>query len=187
LHQAVAATVQQLLDSIETTPAFVIGPGSYLLAWNRQWEGLVTPLGILDDAPPNLARYVFVHPGARATFPDWSNAADEQVSALRAAQINWGDDSAFAALLDELLSVPEFAARWAAHDVAQRHRGHQRLRHPDLGELSIMYEVLDLPDDSGQRLVTWLPADNATATAIRTVLTGTAADSLPHLRVVGAP
>jgi hypothetical protein len=36
--------------------------------------------------------------------------------------------------------------------------------HPRLGELHFYYEVLLLPDDvDQQRLITWLPADNATA------------------------
>jgi hypothetical protein len=47
--------------------------------------------------------------------------------------------------------------------------------------------VLDLPDDGGQRLITWSPADDATATAISTALTGTAAVNPAQLRVVGEP
>ena len=36
--------------------------------------------------------------------------------------------------------------------------------HPDLGRLRLNYEVLLLPDDvDEQRLITWLPADEATA------------------------
>jgi hypothetical protein len=187
LLQEVAPTVRQLLDSMETTPAFVLGPGSHVLAWNRPWEQLVTPLGMLDSPSPNLARYVFRHARARATFPDWSIAADEHVSRLRGAEPQWSDDPAFGALLDELLSEPEFAARWPAHDVAQRHRGNYRLFHPDLGELSIKYEVLDLPDDGGQRLITWLPADTTTATAFRAAFSGAVAVSPAQLRVVGEP
>jgi hypothetical protein len=185
LRQDVAPTIQQLLDSMDATPAFVIGPGSDLLAWNRPWERLATPLGLLDDPLPNLARYVFRHPHAQATFPDWSTAAHEQVSNLHAAARNWGDDPAFGALLEELLSEPEFAARWATHDVSATLRGTQQLHHPDIGELSIAYETLDLPDGGGQRVITWLPADDATATAIRIAITDTTATDAPKLRLVG--
>ena len=185
LHQEVAPTVQQLLDSMDATPAFVTGPGSYVLAWNRSWERLVTRLGMLDDPPPNLARYVLRHPRARVTFPDWATAADEQVSSLHAAELFRGDDPAFGALLEELLSVPDFETRWPTHDVAATLRGNQRLVHPDVGELSIAFEALDLPDGGGQRLVTWLPADDATAAAIRFAVTDNAAASPPNLRVVG--
>jgi hypothetical protein len=142
---------------------------------------------MLDDPPPNLARYVFRHPRARVTFPDWSTAADEQVSRLHAAELQWGEDPAFSALLEELLSVPAFAARWPTHNVATKLRGNQLLLHPDVGELSIVSEALDLPDGGGQRLITWLPADDATANAIRFVVTETAAASPPKLRVVGEP
>ena len=38
--------------------------------------------------------------------------------------------------------------------------------HPDFGRLRLNYEVLLLPDDvDEQRLITWLPADDATADA----------------------
>jgi hypothetical protein len=182
VHQEVAPTVHQLLDSMDATAAFVIGHGSYVLAWNQLWERLVAPLGMLEHPPPNLARYVFRHPQARVTFVDWSNAADQQVSSLRAAELNFGEDADFGALLDELLSVPEFAARWATHDVAATLRGNQQLLHPDLGELSIAYETLELPDGGGQRLITWLPADEATA--VRFGVADTTARP-PKLRVVG--
>ena len=56
--------------------------------------------------------------------------------------------------------------------------------HPDLGRLRLNYEVLLLPDDvDEQRLITWLPADDATARALtgdRVVPTSPA-----QLRVIG--
>lgn len=186
LLQPVAPTVQQLLDSMHDTAAFVLGPGTYLVAWNRAWERLVRPLGMLEDPPPNLARYVFGHRDARTTFPDWSTAADEYVTRVHAAELQWGDDPAFSALLGDLLSRPEFAARWPTREVATKLRGNQRLVHPDVGELHVAYEAFDLSDGSGQRLVTWLPADNSTATAIHFAITDRAA-SPPKLRVVGEP
>jgi transcriptional regulator with XRE-family HTH domain len=185
--QDVAPTVQQMLDSMHSTAAFVVGPGGHVVAWNQSWERLVAPLGMLDDRPPNVARYVFCHPNARATFPDWSVVADAHVNSLHAAEIRWVDDPAFAALIDELLSVPEFAARWATHNVSANARGSQRLVHPTVGELSIAYEVLDLPESGGQRVVTWLPADNATATAIHFAITDTPTTGSARLRVVGEP
>ena len=59
--------------------------------------------------------------------------------------------------------------------------------HPDMGRLLLNYEVLLLPDEvDQQRLITWLPADDATATA----LARTGATSVPRspaqLRVIGS-
>jgi hypothetical protein len=41
-----------------------------LLGWNGAWEQLVGPLGMFEGAVPNLARHVFLHPGARGVYPD---------------------------------------------------------------------------------------------------------------------
>ena len=46
--------------------------------------------------------------------------------------------------------------------MAEKRRGAKRLVDPDVGELNLAYEVLLLADDD-QQLVTWRPADDATA------------------------
>ncbi|WP_261559015.1 helix-turn-helix transcriptional regulator [Frankia tisae] len=182
----VAPSVHQLLDSLSRTPAFVVGPASHLLAWNPAWEQIAAPLGMLDGTAPNLARHVFTHPRARAVYPDWSAAADEQVSRLRAAEPRWGVDRAFSSLLAELSPLPDFASRWSAHAVAEKHRGVKRLGHPSAGELRLAYEVLLLPDDE-QRLITWLPADQAATTPFRAALRDPFPAAPPQLRIVANP
>lgn len=180
----VPATVLQLLDRLEPSPAFVAGPFGDLLAWTDAFERLVAPLGFLDAGMRNLARYVFLHPSAREVHPDWDAAADEQVQRLRAASMRWMRDDAMAALVAELGDVPEFAARWSDHEVAEKRRGTKRLAHPELGVLHLAYEVMTLADDDEQRLVTWLPADDRTATALDGLAASSAPSSPARLRVV---
>jgi transcriptional regulator with XRE-family HTH domain len=184
-ERSVAPTVTALLDRLDPTASVVVGPTNDVLAWNGAWGRLVTPLGFLDGPSPNLARYVFLHAAARSVYPDWELAADEQVSRLRSAAVRWGDDEGLAALMDELHAVPAFAERWAAYGVNEKRRGVKRLVHPDLGELRLAYEVLLLPDDSEQRLVTWLPGDDATAAALALADGPVVPASPAQLRVVG--
>ncbi|MFE4968613.1 hypothetical protein [Streptomyces sp. NPDC056660] len=40
---------------------------------------------------------------------------------------------------------PDFRNLWAAHDVRIRHDGVKRLRHPEVGDLELTYQSLDLP------------------------------------------
>jgi transcriptional regulator with XRE-family HTH domain len=186
LAREVAPTVTALLERLGTTPAFVAGPANHVLAWNDAWERLVRPLGMLDGAVPNLARHVFLHPSARAVYPDWEVAADEQVSRLRAATARWGDDDDFAALMDELRTAPDFSERWSSFPTTEKRRGTTQIVHPDLGELRLNYEVLLLADDvDEQRLITWLPADDATATALAGAGDTAAPTSPAQLRVIG--
>jgi transcriptional regulator with XRE-family HTH domain len=188
LARQVAPTVTALLERLSPTPAFVVGPSNDVLAWNDAWENLVGPLGMLGGEIPNLARHVFLHPRARAVYPDWEAAADEQVSHLRAASARWGDDDRFTVLLDELRTAPDFVARWSTFGTIEKRRGMKRIVHPGLGGLRFNYEVLLLPDDDGaQRLVTWLPADDATAAALAPAAAGVKAvpSSPAQLRVIG--
>ena len=186
LARAVAPTVTTLLEHLGTTPAFVVGPANDVLAWNDTWEQLVRPLGMLADAMPNLARHVFLHADARTVYANWVVAADEQVSRLRAATGRWGEDERFVALMDELRTAPDFIERWAIFGTTEKRRGTTNIVHPDIGRLRLNYEVLLLPDDvDEQRLITWLPADDATATALaRTSDTGVPT-SPAQLRVIG--
>jgi hypothetical protein len=186
LARTVAPTVTALLEGLGTTPAFVAGPANDVLAWNDAWRQLVRPLGILDDEIPNLARYVFLHPDARAVYPDWIAAADEQVSRLRAASSRWREDHDFETLMEELRTSPDFNERWSKFAASERRRGTTRIVHPDLGRLRFNYEVLLLADDvDEQRLITWLPADDSTATALAGVGDAAAPSSPAQLRVIG--
>lgn len=169
LGTEVAPGVQHLLDELGSTPAFVVGPVSDVIAWNDAWTRVATPLGMLDDERVNLARYVFVNPRARSTYADWASAAAEQVARLRTAEPRWGQELAFVALLEELHAVDEFTNLWSAHPVAEKRRGAKRLLDPDVGELDLAYEVLLLPDDD-QQLVTWRAADDVTAERLATRL-----------------
>ncbi|MFD9436190.1 hypothetical protein [Streptomyces sp. NPDC060002] len=49
-------------------------------------------------------------------------------------------------LIGELSTLsPEFRSQWAAHDVRIRHEGIKRLWHPEVGDLELTYQPLDLP------------------------------------------
>ena len=185
LAGVVVPTVTALLERLGTTPAFVVGPANSVLASNRAWGHLVGPLGMLENAEPNLARYVFLHRDARTVYPDWTAAADDQVARLHAASVRWGDNERFATLMDELRAAPEFVERWSKFATTEKRRGTTRILHPDFGRLRINFEVL-LPDEvDEQRLITWLPADDSTADAFA-CLGDTAAPTSPaQLRVIG--
>ncbi len=182
LDVGVPPTVQLILDQLDPTPAFVLGPLGDVVGSNPTWRALVAPLGLIEV--PNLVRHLFLHPDARTTYPDWDHTADAQVARFRTAHRQLEQEPAFQGLLSELLAVPEFAERWAAHPVTPQHRGSGRLHHPDVGDLRLTFEVLRLADDD-QELVTWLPEDAATAEAIGRAVAVEQPVSPAQLRVVG--
>ena len=98
-------------------------------------------------------------------YPDWNLVADEQVANLRAS--TWIDDPAIASLFADLTETGrEFTDRWEARPVAHKCSGNKRLVQPDVGDLRIAFETMQLPDPDGQQLVVCLAADDATSAAL---------------------
>ncbi|MET9432344.1 helix-turn-helix transcriptional regulator [Streptomyces sp. NPDC003036] len=162
----VRPTVRALLDRLEPSPAVLLNRIGDLLAWTAGYEALAGPVGLLEGAPPNLARFVFADGRAREAFPDWDRVADEQVAALK--QGPFRSDPHVAALADELgvTAGAEFTERVRTLPGLPAPTGITRLKHPEAGALRLAYETLELPADDDQRLVVHLPADDATAAAL---------------------
>lgn len=182
LDAEVPATVQALLDQLDATPAFVVGPLGDVLASNGAYRTLAGPLGLLDV--PNLIRHVFLHPAARSIYGDWEGTADAQVARLRAAHRRLDGDPVVTGLLAELQQVPAFAQRWDAHPVSVEEQGPKVLHHPEAGELRLVVESLGLARHD-QQLIAWLPDDEATVAALDRLLAAEHPVSPAKLRVVG--
>ncbi|MFC7531396.1 helix-turn-helix domain-containing protein [Actinoplanes sp. GCM10030250] len=181
--RTVRPTVRAVLDQLEPAAAVLVNQLGDILAHTAGFARLAAPLGLLDGTPlnllggtppnllggtpPNLARYVFSDPRARSVFPDWSQVADEQVAALK--QGPYRSNPHVAALADELTVTAgdEFTTRAASLPGLPRASGLLRITHPDAGPLRLTYETLELSADDDQRLIVHLPADEATATALR--------------------
>ena len=82
------------------------------------------------------------------------------------------------ALVDELRLDSEFETRWNAHPVGEKRRGAKRLTHPVAGDLVFDYEVLELGDDSGLQLITWLASGTGSAERVEALI------GPPRLRLV---
>lgn len=180
----VRPTVVRMLDQLHPIPAYVLGPLSDVLASNGAWQALMRGTGLLDDATPNLAAFVFLDPAAKRVFRDWDTMADVQVGRLRSAQAWWGSEPRLAVLLDALATAPAFVSRWEAHAVEERSPGVLRLEHADVGELRLVHESLLLADDD-HRLISWLPNDEVSEDALSAVLSLHDPVSPARLRVVG--
>lgn len=164
--RAVRPTVQALLERLEPTLAVLLTTVSDVLAHTAGYERLARPIGLLDAAQPNLARFVFTDARARTVFPDWDQVADEQVAALKQGPFRARPE--MAALADELTVTAgdAFSRRVETIPGLPQANGVVRVAHPDSGALRLAYETLELPVDDDQRLVVYLPADPATAAAL---------------------
>jgi transcriptional regulator with XRE-family HTH domain len=162
-EREVRPTMRALLDRLEPTPAVLLNRLGETLAHTSAYERLARPLGLLDGRPPSRVRFVFTDDRARAAYPDWDRIADEQVATLKAESSR--NDPHLISLVDELTVVAgaPFAERLRATPVPPHRTGVERLIHPEVGELRLAYETLDA---EGQRVIIYLPADDATSAAL---------------------
>ncbi|GAB3978948.1 helix-turn-helix transcriptional regulator [Actinoallomurus acanthiterrae] len=163
--------LRRVLEGMTGMPAVIMGDRLDLLAWNRLGSEL---FGGLDDGARdrNQARYLFLDPRSRETFPDHGQRTRETVAVLRLAVGRDLDDPGLAELVEELsVHSREFRAMWAAGDVMVCERGLKRFRHPAVGELRLRYETLHVPASDGQpgqQLYVHLPEQGGDAeTALR--------------------
>jgi transcriptional regulator with XRE-family HTH domain len=156
--------LRAVLDQLEPAAAALLNQVGDVLAHTAGFRRLAGPIGLLDGDDPNLSRYVFTDPRARQAYPDWGHVADEQVAALK-------DGPPRPDFADELtvLAGADFTERAARVPGLPRAHGLLRLEHPEAGSLRLTYEILQLPGDEGMRLLIQLPADDATATALRKI------------------
>ena len=83
-------------------------------------------------------------------------------------------DPAFKCLVRRLREEsPEFADLWERHEVAEPENARKRLLHRDFGLLQFNYMNTWLAPRAGLRLVTYVPADEATFDATKEFDTAT--------------
>ncbi|MGX6749589.1 helix-turn-helix domain-containing protein [Streptomyces xantholiticus] len=155
-QQKVRPGLQHLIDSLDTVPAYLLGRRLDVLAWNRTARALLGDFAAMAPEERNMARMVFLDPGARDLYLDWQFKAVEVVSVLRLCAGCYPDDPQLSALVGELsVKSEEFRSLWAAHTVQEKGHGTKRLHHPLVGEMTLAYETLRLPDDHDLSLVTY--------------------------------
>ncbi|HUC25870.1 MAG TPA: helix-turn-helix transcriptional regulator [Streptosporangiaceae bacterium] len=159
--EAVRPAIRQLLQTLRPCPAYVLNEISDVLAANP--EGLALFHGLADWPPPrrNTARYTFLHPAARDLFANWQHSAATTAANLRAVAAASPQAPGLEELVDELTKhSPEFARLWRRYDIRLRRGEPKTFRHPQVGSLTLSYEILHLGD--GQRMSVYQAAPAST-------------------------
>lgn len=146
--------VRQIVDAMRGIPAMVRNRRLDILYANQLGHALYS--GVYDNParPANPARYVFLDRASRRFFHDWDRAADDMVALLRSEAGRNPTDDSLTTLIEELSTGSvEFRNRWTAHDVLLNRSGIARFHHPGVGDLTLAYEDLILPEDPGQTIL----------------------------------
>jgi hypothetical protein len=146
-----------LLDGMDRTPAFVLGPRMDVLAWNALGDA-VSGYNRKAPADRNIPRHVFLDPEARALYPEWHAVAAQTVAYLRLLAGHHPDDRELCALVGELsVKSEDFRRLWADHQVKACMYGVKHIAHPVAGLLTLPYETLTVPAEPEQTIVAYTP------------------------------
>jgi transcriptional regulator with XRE-family HTH domain len=160
--------MQQILDAITDTPAWIRNARHDMLAANQLARALYAPVLADPRRPANNARFVYLDPASKDFFVDWARAADDIAAMLRSEAGRNPYDKQLIELIGELSTrSDDFRTRWASHNVRFHRTGQKILRHPVVGRLDLNFEAMEFPAHPGLTLLVYTaPAGTPTADAL---------------------
>ncbi len=155
--------VVHILEALRPLPSFVTNRIGDYVAWNPSGLRLLAGLSEWPEAQRNAARYGFLHPAARELYLDWETQVAGLVSGLRRLASTEPNAADVTALVDELRRAsPDFQRLWQRYDIDLYVTGSQAIRHPEVGQLTIEYQVLRIEGEQGLTMMTY-PAEPGSA------------------------
>jgi hypothetical protein len=169
--QEAPSALVRLIESMEPSPAYVLGPRWEFLAWNAAQARLYPRIEELVGWRRNLLWVLFADPYTRELIVEWDLHARQALAEFRAGTTAMRHDAELTLLVDELTSQSEeFATWWPEHDVSQFETRIRRFRHPAAGELTFEYQQLAPVEWPGLRVTCQLSVpgdDSAERLAVR--------------------
>ncbi|WP_416970808.1 helix-turn-helix domain-containing protein [Streptomyces sp. 4F14] len=143
-----SATHQHMLDALGV-PAYITGWHMDILGWNRLATAVFGDWEPLPAEERNLARLIFLSPQTRERFADPDRTGRVVAAILRTHVGKNPEDRRLAALITDLSQrSEEFRRLWARYDVGCEALGDVvPLRHPLVGEYSLVHAPMILPCD----------------------------------------
>lgn len=181
--KGIRPALQQILDAITDTPAWIRNGYFDVLAANRMSRALYMSMFADQRRPANTARFIFLDPAAQDFFVDWDRAADDIAAVLRLEAGKNPHDKALTELVGELSTRSEtFRTRWADHNVRFHRTGVKKLHHPVVGNLEVNFEAMEFPADPGLALVVYTaPAGTPTADSLKLLASWAATQDQPDI------
>ena len=113
----------------------------------------------LEPEHRNIVWWTFTDPAARTVLCEWEAEAAALLARFRAAAAHHPGETSFDQLIDRLHAhSPEARAWWPKHQIESLSSGNKRLRHAKLGLLELDHVVLQLADDTEQKLIAFTPS-----------------------------
>ena len=164
------ALLASLVEGLNPTPAYLLGPMTRILAWNRAASALFGSLDHLEPEHRSLLWLLMVDPGEARDNPGREATARNMVARFRSEYARHAGEPAYEEFIAELHErSPRFAQWWGEHEVTDTQRGTKTLEHPTLGTLRLHHAQTVPTGAPDLRLTIYAPADAATRAALATI------------------
>jgi transcriptional regulator with XRE-family HTH domain len=164
--------VQRILDAIPY-PASVLTERFDLLAWNEVYAALFPRLVQSPAGERNTLLSCLTGPACCGPVPEQDKYSAVLVAQLRVSYGRHVGDPAWTHFIRRLEALsPQFAAAWAAHDVAQPASHVKHFRHASLGLITTRSTSFAVAAVPGARMVVYTPEDTASEQAVARLAAG---------------
>ncbi|WP_426518816.1 helix-turn-helix transcriptional regulator [Diaminobutyricibacter sp. McL0618] len=155
---AVDPEMTWLVESWTETAAVVQNRYLDTIASNRLAQALTR---MFDVGTNNLVS-LFLDPSVRRLYRDWDGLADRSAELLRAMAGNELENPRLIQIIDELSEhSAKFRQVWANNGVRFPEGGVHILDHPIVGELTLNFKILPLPNTHGEQLFLYFAQPNS--------------------------
>jgi len=159
-----------LVDSLHPNPAYLLGPMTRILAWNRAASVV---LGSPEHLAPDrryLLWWLMVEPGEEVMTPQREATARNSLARFRAEYARHAGEPEYEEFLAQIRAhSARFREWWDEHEVIETQRGTKVLEHPQLGTLRLNHAQTVPTGQPELRMAVYAPADEATRAALATL------------------
>ncbi|RDG34565.1 MmyB family transcriptional regulator [Streptomyces corynorhini] len=178
----VRPSVRHLLGSMTDTPAYLVGRGGAILAWNRLAVTIFADFAAIPAEHRTVGRLVFTDSHARRLYVDWEAKAREAVSYLRTETGKRPHDPELAREIGHLTeSSADFRRLWSQQHVLETTHATVLLHCPPHGRLEFFWEALQLTGEPDEVVLVYTAAPGSpSAAALRAMSRAPEVGSVPR-------
>ena len=127
-----------LVGSIHPNPAYLLGPMTKILAWNRAASVVLGSPDHLDSDRRYLLWWLMVDPGDGGMTPQREATARNTLARFRAEYARHAGEQEYEEFLAQIREhSAQFREWWDEHEVIESQRGVKVMQHPQLGTLRL--------------------------------------------------
>ena len=160
-----------LVDALHPNPAWLLGPMTRILAWNRAASVVLGSPGHLPPDRRYLLWWLMVELGEGEMTPQREETARNTVGRFRAEYARHAGEPEYEEFLARIRTrSAQFREWWGEHEVIEAQRGTKIMQHPRLGTLRLHHAQTVPTGQPELRLAVYAPADEATRAALATLV-----------------